>query len=301
MRISGRLTTKQRTLSEAFHDTVKSLRNAKVRFGQGTTDVTEEAGYLLSYVVHLAPEDLNLYRDRHLTVYQEQRLRAVLASRINNRVPASYITREGWLRGIRFLVTRQVIIPRSHIAFLLGKGIRTWMRRQPRSVLDLCTGSGCLAVIAALEYPRASIDAIDISRNATRLARKNAELHGVSDRMKVVESDLYSAVASKSYDLIICNPPYVSERSLAGLPPEFLHEPRSALFGGDKDGLSLVRRILHTTESHLNAGGVLICEVGDNRRRLERQYPRVPFLWLDTHISGADVFLLTKGAFPSLG
>jgi len=288
----------KRNLARAFFDTVKSLRQARVHFGQGTSNATEEAGFLLSYTVRLAPEDLDSYRDRILSHVEERRLKAILEFRIKARLPSAYITREAWLRGRKFHVNKQVIIPRSHIAFLLGDELRTWLRRRPRAILDLCTGSGCLAVLAALEYPRAKVDALDISRNATKLAEKNIGVHGVSDRVRVMQSDLYAAVERESYDLIICNPPYVSAGSMAKLPPEHRHEPRNALFGGDKDGLGIVRRILHSTGRHLRREGVLVCEVGNSRRLLERLYPRVPFLWLDTGIPGADVFLISKDSLP---
>ncbi len=289
----------KRSLAEAFVDTVNALRRARVHFGQGTSDATEEAGCLLSYVVRVAPEVLNFQRDRVLTPSEERKLNLVLTYRIKERLPAAYITREGWLRGFRFKISKHVIIPRSHIAFLLGDGLASWVSRRPSTVLDLCTGSGCLAVLAAMEYPLANIEAVDISRNATRLALQNVAAHGVADRVHVIQSDLYAGIARKVYDLIICNPPYVSARSMAMLPPEYLHEPRIALFGGDDDGLNLVRKILHSTRRHLSPRGVLICEVGNNRHRLESQFPRTPFVWLDTNSPGADVFLLPKDALPT--
>jgi len=223
---------------------------------------------------------------------------ALFERRIHSRKPAAYLTGEAWLGDFRFHVDKRVIVPRSHIAALLGNRLAPWISR-PASVktaLDLCTGSGCLAVLLAHNFPRASIDAADISPAALAVAKINRQRYGLRNRVRLVESDLFSALGGKQYDLIVCNPPYVTTRGIRRLPREYRHEPRAALAGG-RDGLDLVRRVLGAASRHLSPRGLLVVEVGAGRNAVEKAWPLVPFIWLD---EDGGVFLLSHAELEAI-
>jgi ribosomal protein L3 glutamine methyltransferase len=208
----------------------------------------------------------------------QQRVESLIRRRIRERIPAAYLLNEAWLEGRSFYVDRRVIVPRSHIAHLLSEKLRPWMTRPPRRILDLCTGSGCLAILAALAFPRARVVAADISPAALEVAAKNVGRYGLQRRIALVRSDLFARLPGERYDLIVTNPPYVPARSMRRLPPEYRYEPRVALAGGG-GGLQFVSRILRQAPRHLAAGGLLVCELGANRRALERAYPGLPLFW----------------------
>jgi len=209
-----------------------------------------------------------------------KRILSLFSRRVRERKPAAYLTREAWLGGLRFYVDERVIVPRSHIATLLQAHLQPWVRdrNRIRSVLDLCTGSGCLAILSARAFSRARVDASDVSPSALAVARRNIEAFRLGRRIRVVRSDLFEKLHGRRYDLIICNPPYVTTTAMRRLPAEYRHEPALALTGGS-DGLKIVRRILSEARGHLNPGGLLVIEVGRGRSRLEHAFPTIPFIW----------------------
>ena len=232
-----------------------------------------------------------------MTPTELERVDALVGRRIEERIPAAYLTHEAWLGEHRFYVDRRVIVPRSFIAELLPDTISMFLRTSVRTALDLCTGSGCLAILLAQAFTKARIDAVDLSKAALAVAKRNIAEYRLGRRVKLVHSDLFSSLAAKRYDLIVSNPPYVNAASMRKLPGEYRAEPRMALAGGN-DGLLLVRRILANAAAHLTARGVLVCEVGHNRKALERAYPRLPFTWLETSAGEEYVFLLEKEQLP---
>jgi len=285
------------TVAAAFRAIAERLRRARLHYGHGTHDARDEAAFLILHVLGLAPQSLAPLADRALSAAQTRRLEALVARRVRERVPAAYLLRESWLGQHRFYVDRRAIVPRSFIAELLRESLAPWLRRPPRRVLDLCTGSGCLAILAGLAFPRASIDASDASAAALAVARRNVAAYDMGRRLRLIRSDLFAALRSQRYDLILCNPPYVTDTAMRRLPAEYAHEPHRALAGG-ADGLALVRRVLNEAQAHLTPHGILVCEIGHNRRALERAFPRIPFLWPETS-GGADrVFLLERADCP---
>ena len=259
------------TLIERIESEAARLKQAGVSFGQGTTNAFDEAAWLVLHALSIGFDELEPQAHRVLTVEEDSRAVALVTERIDSRRPAAYLTGEAWLQNVPFTVDERVIIPRSFIAELLADGEGTglldaWLSDQTSRVLDLCTGNGSLAVIAALAYPDVQVDACDLSEPALEVARINVERHRLGDRVQVFASDLLDSVSALGrgpYDLIVCNPPYVNARSMQGLPPEFLAEPRLALdgnTGGNEDGMDLIRRILAGAPAHLTDIGVLVLE-----------------------------------------
>ena len=260
------------TLAELVADAARRLAGAPLFYGHGTDNPRDEAAYLVLRGLGL-PFDTELRAP--VTGAQAAHIDSLVRRRIHERLPVAYLLREAWLDGHSFYVDRRVIVPRSHIAELLhGKLPVPRVER----ILDLCSGSGCLAVLAALAFPRASVDASDISRGALAVARKNVERYGLQRRIRLVRSDLFAALKGKRYDLILANPPYVATPAMRRLPAEYRHEPQIALAGG-RSGLDFVARIIEHAPAHLTSGGALICEIGENRHALERAYPRLPLIW----------------------
>ncbi|MDP2241703.1 MAG: 50S ribosomal protein L3 N(5)-glutamine methyltransferase [Burkholderiales bacterium] len=284
-----------RTLRDALHHGVRRFRQARLAFGHGTTNAFDEAAYLTLHALRLPLHELEPHLDLRLTARQLDRILKLFERRIAERKPAAYLTREAWLGDFRFYVDERVIVPRSYIAELLRDDLAPWIARPAKikAALDLCTGSGCLAILLAHSFPRARIDAVDIDRNALRVARRNVDDYSLADRIALHQADLFSALPGKRYDLILSNPPYVTAASMRRLPPEYRSEPGIALAGGS-DGLAVVRTMLSQAAAHLNPGGMLVVEVGHNRRGVEKAYPRLPFTWPET--SGGDdcVFLLSR-------
>ena len=228
--------------------------------------------------------------DRPLTAEAKSRTLALIRERIRTRKPAAYVLGESWFAGLEFYVDERVLVPRSPIAELIEARFSPWLE-DPRRILDIGTGSGCIAIACALAFPEAEVDATDISAGALEIARRNAERHGVRDRVRLLRSDVYESLAGERYDLIVSNPPYVPAVHLATLPPEHRHEPSLGLDGGD-DGLAIVSRILEGATEHLSEHGTLVVEAGESATALEARYPRLPFVWLEFERGGEGVFLL---------
>jgi ribosomal protein L3 glutamine methyltransferase len=276
------------SLDELVRVVAQRLRKAQLHYGHGTTNARDEAAFLVLRGLGLPFE---APAERVITAREAARVERLVRRRIRERIPVAYLLNEAWLADQPFYVDRRVIIPRSHIAFLLkdlGK---------PSRVLDLCTGSGCLAVLAAQAFPRARVDAADLSRGALAVARRNVAQRGLRGRVRLMKSDLMAGLGKSRYDLIVCNPPYVNARSMRVLPREYRHEPRLALAGGP-DGLALVRVILQQAFDRLEPKGLLVCEIGGNRKALERAFPQTPFNWPATAAGTGQVFLLQREDLP---
>jgi len=283
------------TLRDWLRYAVSRFGEAKLAFGHGTTNAYDEAAYLLLHTLYLPLDRLEPFLDARLTQPERARVTQLLERRIDQRVPAAYLTHEAWLGEFRFYVDERVLIPRSFIAELLPDGLAPFVG-PPESVttaLDLGTGSGCLAILLAHAFPAADIDAVDISTDALTVAQRNVADYGLADRINLIRSDLFANLAGKSYDLIISNPPYVTAVAMEELPREYRHEPRLALAGGE-DGLDAVRTILGEAPRFLNPGGTLVVEVGHNRSATELAFPRLPFVWLETKTTSDSVFLLKR-------
>jgi ribosomal protein L3 glutamine methyltransferase len=281
------------TAGELVRETARAFRAARLHFGHGTASAHDEAAWLVAHVLGVFAGEL--VGGEAVSPRRARRMRALARRRIRERIPLAYLLGEAWLDGRRFHVDRRVIVPRSFISELLRERFRPWLRRPVWRALDLCTGSGCLAVLLALAFPKARVDATDISREALAVARINVRRHRLARRVRLVRSDLFRALGDRRYDLIVTNPPYVGARALRGLPPEYDYEPRAALAAGH-DGLDVVRRILADARAHLSPRGLLVCEVGA-KRALERAFPAVEFAWPETSDPGT-VFLLTREQLP---
>lgn len=287
------------TLGDIFRLAVRRFRAARLAYGHGTTNARDEAAFLVLEGLRLPIVRLDPYLDLRPTAAERARLLTLIDARIGLRLPAPYLVGAAYMHGVRFHADRRALIPRSFIGDMMADGVLPiGDPRRVRRVLDLCTGSGCLAILAALAFPRARIDATDLSAGALALARRNVASHRFGDRISLHRGDLFAPLPGKRYDLILSNPPYVDARAMAKLPPEYRHEPRMALAAGD-DGLDLVRRILREASSHLTADGALICEIGRGRRQLKAAFPRLPFLWLDTEQSVGEVFWIARKDLPS--
>ncbi len=277
----------------------RRFRRARLCFGHGTSTARDEAAWLLTHALRLPHERLERSLARELTPAERRRADRLIEQRVRTRSPLAYLIHEAWLCGQRFYVNERVIVPRSFIAELLHDRIRPWVARpsRVRRALDLCTGSGSLAVLMALAFPRARVDATDISRAALAVARRNVNAHGVGRRVRLARADLFAGLPDEKYDLIVANPPYVDARSMGRLPREYRHEPKLALAGG-RDGLRFVRRILREAALFLRPDGLLVVEIGHNRRALENAFPRIPFIWPETSAGYASVFLLRCEDLP---
>jgi len=252
------------------------------------------------HALHLPIDRLEPFMEARLTSDERASVLKIIRRRISERLPAAYLTNEAWLGEHRFYVDRRVIVPRSHIAELLREQLSPWVDDPwaVQSTLDLCTGSGCLAILAALAFPESEVDAIDISPDALAVARRNVDDYGLESRVNLIESDAFAAVPGKRYDVILSNPPYVNAESMASLPEEYRREPELALASGE-DGLDFTRTLLSEANDHLNPGGLLVVEIGHNRDELELAYPNTPFTWLDTAAGDGFVFMLRQEELPT--
>lgn len=275
-------------VSELLRQTARDFSRARLHYGHGTHNAREEAAWLISSV-------LGFLLEQELSSRQVTTIRSLARRRIRERKPLAYILKEAWLGEHAFYIDERALVPRSFIAELLREHMSPWLAKEPRRALDLCTGSGCLAVLLALEFPGARIDAADLSASALEVARKNVARYKLQKRIKLVKADLFNSLGK--YDLIVSNPPYVTLNSMKKLPKEYRREPAFALAAG-KDGLDLVRRILAEARQHLAPGGMLVCEIGGNRRALERAYPRLEFAWPETSDPGT-VFILRREELPA--
>jgi ribosomal protein L3 glutamine methyltransferase len=282
-----------RTVRALLEYGIERFERAQLSYGHGTNNALDEAAWLVLHALGLPLTDLNANLDRPLTPAQHAKAKALLDERVRTRKPAAYLTHEAWLGPYRFHVDERVIVPRSFIF--------EWLTRhrgvKPTAVLDMCTGSGCLAIIAALKFPEAKVDAVDLSRDALAVAKRNVEAYGLQGRVALVESDLFTALEGRKYDLIVSNPPYVKAASMRTLPDEYRKEPEMALASGG-DGLDHTRTILAEAREHLNPGGRLLVEIGHNKRALQRAYPDLPFRWPRTSGGTRFVFELAREDLP---
>lgn len=290
----GRSRAPSHTLRSLLDFATERFTAAGLAFGHGTDNARDEAAYLILHALGLPLDRLEPDLDTPLRKAQADAALAIIRRRVVTRMPAAYLTHEAWLGDLAFYVDRRVIVPRSYIAELLRERLRPWVRNPRRigTLLDLCCGSACLAISAALAFPNCRIDAVDISRDALAVARRNVERYALQDRVDLIRSDLFERLGARRYDLIIANPPYVTAAQMRRLPAEYRHEPHAALAAG-RDGLDLVRRILAGAPHHLARGGTLVMEVGHKRARVEHAFPRLPFTWLET--SGGDDCVLLLG------
>jgi ribosomal protein L3 glutamine methyltransferase len=285
------------TLLDFVRFAVSRFIEAKLAFAHGTTDPVAEAAFLVCETLHLHPDQFEAFATARVTVAEGKKILALIERRVTTRKPAAYLVNKIYMRGLPFYVDERTIVPRSFIGELLEQHFRGDEESgsliddplSVESVLDLCTGSGCLAILASRNFPNAAIDAVDISRDALEVAARNVGDYGLEDRVALHRGDLFKPLGDKRYDLIITNPPYVDAEGMAALPRECRAEPKLA-FDGGADGLDIVRRILDEAKAHLTPQGGLLCEIGRGRQQLEDAYPQLPLLWLDTEDSDGEVF-----------
>jgi ribosomal protein L3 glutamine methyltransferase len=285
------------TLLDFVRYAVSCFNDAKLAFAHGTTDPVAEAAFLVSEALHLHPDQFESFATARVTSAEGKQILDLIGRRVTTRKPAAYLVNKIYMRGLPFYVDERVIVPRSFIGELLESHFAGADREgasltdpfNVESVLDLCTGSGCLAILAARHFPNAVVDAVDISQDALAVAARNVGDHGLEDRITLHRGDLFKPLGERRYDLIISNPPYVDAEGMAALPPECRAEPKLA-FDGGADGLDIVRRILDEAAAHLTSEGGLLCEIGRGRDNVEAAYPQLPLLWLDTEDSEAEVF-----------
>ena len=283
------------TLLELVEASAARLEQSGVAFGHGTTNAFDEAAWLVLWQMGLPLDDLDGVANMAISRQQQDSIEELLTERIASRKPAAYLTREAWLQGVPFYVDERSIVPRSFIAELLADGgIDTWLGEHIQRVLDLCTGNGSLAVLAAMTYPDVAVDAADISAQALEVARINVDKHGLQDRIRLMQSDGFASVDGP-YDLILCNPPYVNAQSMAQLPAEYQAEPELALAGG-ADGMDFIRTMLRDAPSRMTENAVLVLEIGNERANFEAAFPRLEVVWLETSAGEDQVLLVTREA-----
>ncbi len=281
------------TLIELVERASERLEAAQVAFGHGTTNAFDEAAWLVLWKLGLPLDALDDEARRPVSPDERSAAEALIEARIATRKPAAYLTGEAWLQGVPFFVDERTIVPRSLIAEPLADGtLDAWLSDRTHEVLDLCTGNGSLAVLAALAWPEVRVHGTDLSADALAVAARNVERHGLADRITLAQGDGLAASPGLRFDLILCNPPYVNRSSMTALPPEYRAEPALALDGGS-DGMDFIRRLLHDAPAHLNAGGVLVLEIGHEREHFEAAFPHLPVVWLSTS-AGDDQLLLVE-------
>jgi ribosomal protein L3 glutamine methyltransferase len=293
------------TIVDFIRYAVTRFVQGKVAFGQGTDDPVEEAIFLVSEALGLPMDRIDSFLPARLTSAERRKISALIEKRVRSRIPAAYLLRRAYLQGVPFYVDERVIVPRSYLAELLCgdlfQGDTPFVDpAEVTQVLDLCTGSGCLAILACNVFPNARVDAVDASVAALEVAAINVAEHGLKDRITLLKGDVFSPVGAATYDIIVSNPPYVATNVVAELPAEFGREPHQALDGG-ADGLDIVRRILAEAPTHLNPHGGLLCEVGRGGEILRAEYPENDFLWLDTTESSGEVLWITAAALREGG
>ncbi len=288
-----------KTVRDCLRFAVSRFHEGELFFGHGSQTAYDEAAYLILHTLHLPLDQLEPFLDASLTQSEIYDVLNIIEKRVEQRIPAAYLTHQALLGDLSFYVDERVIVPRSFIAELLRERFFPWVENpdEVTSVLDMCTGSGCLAILAAHAFPNAHIDAVDLSADALDVAQYNVSDYGLEDRVTLIESDLFAKLQGKRYDLIISNPPYVDAPSVEALPQEFRHEPELAL-GSGADGLDATRDILKNAKDHLNGNGMLVVEIGHNRDALEAAFPQTPFTWLDVSAGDEFVFMLHRNDLP---
>jgi len=281
------------TVATMLEQGQQQFERAQIYFGHGTTSAWDEAVYLLSYVLDLPPDADRSLLSEELTDQQQADIQALYQRRVDERIPAPYLTGTAWFCGLPFAVDERVIIPRSPVAELVYNGFAPWCEAAPARVLDLCTGSGCIGIACAYAFEHAQVVLSDISTDALAVATINIEQHQVGNRVRALQSDLFDGLGGQCFDLIVSNPPYVDAADLAEMPDEYQHEPELALASGF-DGLDFTRRLLREAEQYLTEEGVLVVEVGNSWVALEQAFPQVPFIWLEFSEGDAGVFVLTR-------
>ena len=281
------------TVRELIQEGARSFQRADLWFGHGSDNAVDEAAELVFFGARLRHEDAGKIYDDVLPSEQVKSIRELFERRIRERLPAAYLTHRMWFAGHEFYVDERVLVPRSPIAEIIEAQFAPWIdASRVRRVLDIGTGSGCIAIAAALSLPQANVDAADLSEDALEVTRINIERHGVSSRVRAIRSDVFSSLVKQRYDVIVSNPPYVGDQELASLPAEYGREPRLGLHGGS-DGLDIVQKILREAPEHLEPNGILIVEVGNSEDALVAAFPRTPFTWLEFERGGGGVFVLT--------
>ncbi|MCZ8295036.1 MAG: 50S ribosomal protein L3 N(5)-glutamine methyltransferase [Hylemonella sp.] len=286
---------KPATVIELIETGAQKFDAAGLVYGHGTGNAFDEAAWLVLWQLGLPLHDLDAVADRPVDPQEQAKVAALLQERITTRKPAAYLTREAWLQGVPFYVDERAIVPRSFIAELLANGnIDAWLGVHTKRVLDLCTGNGSLAVLAALAWPEVSVDGADLSTDALAVARINVDKHGLQDRVTLLPSDGLANVRGP-YDLILCNPPYVNAQSMSTLPAEYRAEPELALAGGS-DGMDFIRRLLAEAPAQMTEHAVLVLEIGNEREHFEAAFPRLEAAWLETSAGDEQVLLITREA-----
>ncbi|HET7202899.1 MAG TPA: 50S ribosomal protein L3 N(5)-glutamine methyltransferase [Steroidobacteraceae bacterium] len=282
------------TVAQLIRFGAREFDSAALAYGHGTGDATDDAAALVFHALELDHAQAEAAYARKVAPGETARVLELFAERLRRRVPVAYLIGRMWFAGLEFEVDPRVIVPRSPFAELIHAGFSPWVEpRDVRRVLDIGTGSGCIAIACATRFPGAQVDAVDLSEGALAVARRNVERHRLESRVHLHRGDVYDPLGDRRYDLIVSNPPYVSDAEMAALPDEYRHEPDVALRAG-VDGLDVVRRLLRGAEAHLEPAGVLVVEVGDSDERLQRAFPAVPFLWLEFERGGGGVFVLTR-------
>ena len=287
------------TILELIESAAQQLTDAAVAFGHGTTNAFDEAAWLVLWQIGLPLDDLDGVQDQPVSAEQQAQVTTLIAKRIATRKPAAYLTQEAWLQGVPFFVDERAIVPRSFIAELLVSGaIDPWLSEATHQVLDLCTGNGSLAVLAAMAYPDVTVDGADLSPDALAVARINVDKHGLQNRITLMPSDGLASVRGP-YDLILCNPPYVNAQSMSALPAEYQAEPTLALAGG-ADGMDFIRNLLRDAPAHMSPQAVLVLEIGNERDYFEAAFPTLEVVWLETSAGEDQVLLITRDALTPL-
>jgi ribosomal protein L3 glutamine methyltransferase len=287
------------TVRDLLRYATSRFNKAGISFGHGTTNAYDEAAYLILHTLHLPLDTLEPFLDARLADDEIEAVMQIIERRATDRVPAAYLTQEAWMHGFRFYVDERVIVPRSLIGELLQDRLTPWVDdpEQVSAVLELCTGSGCLAILAAAAFENADIDAVDISHPALEVARRNVTDYQLDDRIALFEGDLYEPLPERRYDVILSNPPYVNQASMDTLPPEYLHEPSIALAGGP-DGMAIVQRIIAVAKRWLTPEGVLVVEIGNEREHVEAAFGGLELSWLTTSAGDDAVFLIRAADLP---
>lgn len=285
------------TVGRLILNVARRFQTEKLAYGHGTGTPADEAAWLVLHTLRIPFEECESQFDRTPSPVELRRVNKLVERRIHERIPVAYLTHEAWLGEFSFYVDQRVIVPRSFIAEILASGIIPLLGQPVRRALDLCTGSGCLAILVAHAFERAHVDAVDLSSGALAVARRNIADYRLGRRITLTRSDLFESLPTRTYDLIVSNPPYVNAASMKRLPQEYRCEPRMALAAGS-DGLLLVRKILALAKQRLSRRGTLVCEIGHNRKVLEQAFPTLPFTWLETSAGDGLVFLLERSQLP---